>query len=303
MNNSTFGDNVIEGADAIEVTNTTGGVLTIASTFSATSKSRRSLSTKGGYDIQDKSAFVMFSIDPSTTSGNVVELWMYAVAGKYLLTTLSISPTTLATSISVYFSVSNDTRTLQNTVTCNFNKGVKYTLRLSIAKENSWLVIGDLSSGTTSICKVSVTPENVATSFFEQTFTYVLSQSSSGTAVQRNIRAVDESIAIQVSKMGVECTKGNCASSAPSAAKTPSSASSTLNVGIVAAVIAAVGGVLVVSLLVVVVMAAVIVKRRQKNRVKTYTHEEQKEEEEIYSDDEQNSNLILYEAFQAHNDE
>jgi hypothetical protein len=137
----------------------------------------------------------------------------------------------------------------------------------------------------------------IPSSFFSGTFTYVLSQSSSGTALQRKSMIVDEVVSIKVSQMGVECSKGACASTAPSATKTPLSNSGGVPIEIIAGVIAVIGGFMVVVVLVAVVVVAIIVKRRKKRAINIYSEEDKTEEEEIVEPAEPENNLITYNAF------
>jgi hypothetical protein len=291
--NSTFGDNVIEGADTLEVANSTNGVITVASTFSSSSKSRRALSTKGGYDLQDKTSFVSFSIDASTTTGNIVELWMYVRSGKFLQVALSITPGSLATSISVRYS--SDTTPQQQTLACSFLKQVQYLLKLRIYQETSWMVRAELLQGSSLVCAASLVPSNVPSNFFSDTFTYVLSQSGTGTPVQRDNSAADENMSIQISKMGVECTKGTCASVAPTNTQKPSTTSGT-NVGVIAAVIAVIGGIVVLSVIIVVIAIAVFIKKKSK-KINVYLDTQPEVEPDATSPEEEMQQTTVYDAF------
>jgi hypothetical protein len=286
----------MEGVQTLDVSNSTGGELTVASTFSSSSTARRALSTKGGYDIQDKISFVTFSIDASTTTGNVVELWMYA-SGKYIQSALSIVPGSMATYLTVRYSGGNAVPQ-QQPVACAFAKQVSYQLKLSIYKETGWNVKAELTVGSSSLC-TALLVATVPNSFFSEAFTYVISQSGTGTTVQRVVKAADESISIKVSKMGVECVKGTCASVAPSNTVQKYSSSGT-NTGIVAAaVIAFVGGFVVLSVIIVVILVAVAIKRRRSRKTNVYLDSAQEmdvryDEEEHIQEEQQPT---MYDAF------
>ncbi len=220
--NSIFGDVLINGAEALDVSNVTNGQLVISSTFSSSSKTRRALSTKGGYDIQDKVGFVTFSIDPLTTSGNIVELWMIS-GTKYIQSTLSITANTFVPRISVAYAPNNSTSPQSNLQNCTFVKGVLYQLKLSISMQNNaWIVKGELYSASgANICSISLPLQQfVSSQFFASSFSFVLSQSPSGTALQRKVKAAgDETMQIKISQMGVQCPSGNCQAAQSSTVK------------------------------------------------------------------------------------
>jgi hypothetical protein len=266
------------------VTNTTNGVLTVASNFSASAKGRRALSTKGGYDLQDKTAVVVFSIDAATSTGNVVELWMYATTGKFIQAALSIVPGTLATTISVRFSGSSAATVQQQSTACAFSKQVQYQLKLRIYLASTWKVSTDLLQGSSTICTLDISPQAVPSNMFSDPFTYVLSQSSTGVPVQRANNAADEVMSIQINKMGVECSKGTCASVAPSPTQ-KASASGSSSVGLIAAIVSVIGGVVVLSVVLAVVVVAVIIKRKRDVRKTIYVEPKAREEEEVELED------------------
>jgi hypothetical protein len=293
--NSTFGENVLEGTDSFDLGNTTNGVLTVASSFTQSTKSRRSLSTKGGYDIQDKVAFVTFSIDAATTTGNVVELWMYATESKFLVSTLTITPT--STSMTVSGMINEGSNVQSQTNACAFSKSVVYQLKLSLSQDTNWVLKGELLLGRTTICTVSLMVQNlVARSFFSDTFTYVLSQSATGTTV-RKIQA-EEVVSIKINQMGVECSKGTCSSSAPTATKAPKTTLTTkAPIEIIAGVIAVFGGLVFVVILVIVVVIAVVIKRRKKRAVAIYAPRPEEEEEQPDDVPEPIAVITTYDAF------
>jgi hypothetical protein len=283
------------GTESIDVSNSTAGVLVVASTFTASSKSRRSLSTKGGYDFQDKVAYLKFSVDNSTTSGNVAELWMYANANTFVQTSIAISPT-LDKSISVAYSESASSTPETKTTNCNFIKSNVYHLKLRMELSATSKVIGELYLGNTVICAVSMSLGSFsAKSFFSSQFTYVLSQSSSGSTLkQRNILA-DEVVSITVHQLGVECLKGQCVTSAP-VSKAPSVPQSGLNTGLIGGIIAVFAAIVLVAILVGIIVIAIIVKKKKKKRVVTYVEQEKEEEEDTEELD--NKELTKYNAFQ-----
>jgi hypothetical protein len=219
---------------------------------------------------------------------------MYASLGKFLLTTLAIAPGSFATSLNVFYSSSSNTQAQQQTTSCAFAKNVKYQLKLSISQESTWLVTGELLKDTQVVCKLSIIPRNVPSNFFSQTFTYVLSQSSTGTGVQRSINAIDESMSVSVSKMGVTCTKESC-SSATTARPTTTKNSSSFSIGILASIVAVGGGLFVIVVLTIIIVVAVVVKKR-KRRVELYEPSAEEQESEVIETDEQEQ--IIYDAFQ-----
>jgi hypothetical protein len=275
--------------------------LTVASNFSASAKGRRALSTKGGYDLQDKTAVVVFSIDAATSTGNVVELWMYATTGKFIQAALSIVPGTLATTISVRFSGSSAATVQQQSTACAFSKQVQYQLKLRIYLASTWKVSTDLLQGSSTICTLDISPQDVPSNIFSDPFTYVLSQSSTGVPVQRASNAADEVMSIQINKMGVECSKGTCASVAPSPTQKASTSGSSA-VGLIAAIVSVIGGVVVLSVLLAVVVVAVIIKRKRDVRKTIYVEPKTHEEEEAELEDCSSSTSLTqrtYDAFRS----
>jgi hypothetical protein len=281
LNNGTM-PSVIPGADIFDLSNSTLGTIALASEFNASTKARRALSTKGGYNFQDRVAFVKFSIDPSTTSGNIIELWMYASESKFVQTAISISPDNGAKTISVAYSASNTTTQQPVTSACNFVMNRMYQLKLRMEVATKWTIYGELYYGSTVICAVSMTPLQFSPStFFKSTFTFVLSQSSSGTGLKRTITAaVSETISVQVSQLGVECVGSSCVTTAAksTAKKTDTS---TLNIGMISGIAGSVAGALVIVALVTVLIVAMAVKRKRRKQVQIY------EQETDQSDDEQ----------------
>jgi hypothetical protein len=273
---------VIPGADIFDLSNSTLGTIALASEFNASTKARRALSTKGGYNFQDRVAFVKFSIDPSTTSGNIIELWMYATESKFVQTAISISPDNGAKTISVAHSASNTTTQQPVTSACNFVMNRMYQLKLRMEVATKWTIYGELYYGSTVLCAVSMTPLQFSPStFFKSTFTFVLSQSSSGTGLTRTVTAaVAETISVQVSQLGVECVGSSCVTSAAksTAKKTDTS---TLNIGMISGIAGSVAGALVIVALVTVLIVAMAVKRKRRKQVQIY------EQETDQSDDEQ----------------
>jgi hypothetical protein len=223
---------------------------------------------------------------------------MYATAGKFIQAALSIVPGTFATTISVRFSASSDVTAQQKSTACVFSKQVQYQLKLRMYQDTTWKVSAELLRGSSTICTLDISPQNVPSNMFSDPFTYVLSQSSTGAAVQRAYEAADEVMSIQVNKMGVECSKGNCASVAPSPTQ-KSSYSGTSTVGLIAAVVAVIGGVVVLSVVVAVVVVAVIIKRRRDVRKTVYI--EPKTESEVDREPEleeySTNSLTQYDAF------
>jgi hypothetical protein len=299
FNNATFGDTVIEGSEKIDIvtTNTTDGI-SIASTFSATSKSRRSLSTKGGYTFNNTVAFVSFSIDPATTTGNIVELWMYGTSSNYVEVYLSIAPTSFVQQMTVSFSSASSPTPQLQAKSCAFQKGVVYLLRMQLL-QNPWTVKSELLSATNAVvCTNSMlVNEFNAASFFSSPFTYVLSQSSSGMTARRDLAGDQETMSIKVNKMGVTCATGSCSS--VSTSNTKSSSSSSLNITLIAGIVAAFGGIVIVVILTVLIIAAIIVKRRRMRKVNIYEPATDSEvEEENHDDEEQDAqNITTYNAF------
>jgi hypothetical protein len=286
----------IPGTEQFEIVNATLDSIQLASVFNSSQKSRRSLSTKGGYDFKDKSAFIKFSIDASTTSGNVVELWMYSVS-KFVETGLTISPDApYKRSLTIGYSYSNASGVQSLSNDCLFEKDKLYTLKLGMVLETKWGIVSELYSGSTLMCTLTMNPVpfNPST-FFSGTFTYVVSQSSSGSTLKRSLHAVStqESMSIKVQQLGVECRTGACAAAPATTKSTKGSLSSTLNIGMIAGVIAAFAVIALVLLLVGTVIAAVIIKRRKKRTAIIY----QDENSAAYEDVEEDKVVTMYDAF------
>jgi hypothetical protein len=250
--------------------------------------------------MEDKTAFITFSIDASTNTGNVVELWMFS-AQKYILGTLSIKPVTLATELMLAYSLSNVTTPQTRNGPCVFAKNVKYNLKIRIEQVLTvWTVKGELlNNANVVVCALSLVPAGFnAKSFFANPFTYVLSQSSTGTNLQRSIKG-SESMSITVNKMGVECSKGDCSSKAP----TPTASASVMQnqsfqVELIAGIIAVAGGIIVVALLLTVIIGVVVIKRRKKQRHQVSVYETHEVVEEETNDSQDNQQILdKYNAF------
>jgi hypothetical protein len=252
--------------------------------------------------MEDKTAFITFSIDASTNTGNVVELWMFS-AQKYILGTLSIKPVTLATELMLAYSLSNATTPQTRSGPCIFAKNVKYNLKIRIEQVLTvWTVKGELlNNANVVVCALSLVPAGFnAKSFFANPFTYVLSQSSTGTNLQRSIKG-SESMSITVNKMGVECTKGDCSSKAPHTATTSSSVMQNqgFQIELIAGIIAVAGGIIVVVLLLTIIIGVVVIKRRKKQRHQVSVYETHEVVEEETNDSQDNPQILLdkYNAF------
>jgi hypothetical protein len=291
-------DIAIPGSDQLEVQSVSDSVQ-VASVFNATTNSRRSLASKGSYDIQDKTAYVKFSIDPSTTSGNIAELWLYN-APKFIQTSLIMAPTaTVTRAIAVAYSAGDDSAPQTASNPCTFALGVVYQLRVGILFTTKWQILAELRSSSNAVlCSIALEPIGFnSRTFFDSSFSFVLSQSASGTAVKRRIMA-QEQMSINVKEMGVACKTSECSSIAPTSPKTYSS----INVGLIAGLIAAIAGVMLVALIIAIIVVGVIAKRRKrKQHVVAYApSDEQAFEEPPVEPTEERSaaDLVHYEAFQ-----
>lgn len=180
---------------------------------------------------------------------------MYASESKFVQTVISLSPDSGAKTISVAYSASNTTTQLPVTNLCNFVVNRMYQLKLRMEVTTKWTIYGELYYGSTVVCSVSMTPLQFSPStFFKSTFTFVLSQSSSGTGLKRTITAaVAETI----------------------------TDTSTLNIGLISGIAGSVAGALVIVALVTVLIVAMAVKRKRRKQVQIY------EQEIEQSDDEQ----------------
>jgi hypothetical protein len=285
--NDTFGEPVIEGSELI-YTNYTNGELVVSSTFNSTRKSRRALSTKDGYTFEDQVAFVKFTVDPSTTSGNVVELWMHAGTGKFVQSTLSIIPVSHAKTISVTYSASS-VATLQTlSKNCSFVKGIAYTLKLNMQYATTWTLKSEIfvTSSSASICVITMPLSGFnAQSFFATPFTYVLSQSPTGTEVKRAlVQDEEESMTIKVSQLGVECYKTSGCASVTKAPTADRASGASLNVAMIAGIVAGIiAGILIVILVAIIITAMYIRKRKRLQKVAVYEStilQEKQEEDE-----------------------
>jgi hypothetical protein len=285
--NDTFGEPVIEGSELI-YTNYTNGELVVSSTFNSTRKSRRALSTKDGYTFEDQVAFVKFTVDPSTTSGNIVELWMHAGAGKFVQSTLSITPVSHAKTISVTCSASSVATMQTMSRNCSFVKGVAYTLKLNMQYASTWTLKSEIfvTSSSASICVITMPLTGFnAQSFFATPFTYVLSQSPTGTEVKRAlVQDEDESMTIKVSQLGVECYKTSGCASVTKAPTAERASGASLNVAMIAGIVAGIiAGILIVILVAIIITAMYIRKRNRLQKVAVYESsilQEKQEEDE-----------------------
>jgi hypothetical protein len=303
---SAFGANEIPGVEPLDVSNSTNGLLTISSVFSSTTSLRRALSSKSGYDFQDKVAYLSFNIDQKTTSGNVAELWMYS-GTKFVQAALSITPTTLATRINVAYAPNNISTPQAQSMTCAFVKNTDYTLQVRLTQTLAvWTLSGQLLFDNSVVCTINLQLVAFpASQFFSTSFKLVISQSSSNAPLQRTIsQAPSEVTSITIRQLGVICPKGGqCAASASSPEAVPTVAStlsfSPLTIGVVVSVVVAVLFALTVAFIVVIIVVGVI-HRRRKRRVKYQTDESITEEE--HSQAESQTNLQKYNAFGTNDD-
>jgi hypothetical protein len=227
---------------------------------------------------------------------------MYSDA-KFIEAGLTISPNSLAKSITVGYAYSNLSTPQTQSENCAFDKGIVYTLKVGIDFDTKYSVTGNLYQGDVVVCTVSMTPAPFTPSaFFSQPFTFILSQSASGATLKRSLRAAtQESMSIKVQQIGVECKTGNCGSgSAPSStAQKALFSGDGANIALIAGVVAAIMGLIVIVIVVGIIVAAVIVQRRRRRQVSIYeaTVDSMKYDEVEEEEPEQNPSLTLYDAF------
>jgi hypothetical protein len=214
--------------------------------------------------MQGKIGFTTFSIGLTTTSGNVIELWMKASPTKYIVSSLSIAPITKTKTISVS---QLPFLPLGKTGACSFSLGVVYRLEVGLNQTGSgWILSSELynEQRDTKICDISMAVTNfVPNQFFSEPFRIVLSQSSSATKLKaRKVMDTAEIMSVSVKQVGVACVGSACSTSSPNL---QSNSSST--VGIVAGVIVAVIAIGAATAVAVLIVAVIVYKRKKSERV------------------------------------
>jgi hypothetical protein len=253
--------------------------LVLSSVFLPGVKSRRAVKTSGSYMFNNMMAFLDLIIDSNSTSGNVVEMWMYASQDRFLQSALSLDPR--GNSLLLNFNSTDALSMLTTNVSCNFITGVLYHMELQMIAPGSsdaqWKANTRLLRQGAQLCSSTLTLQNFDPEiFFSTQFSFLLSQSSSGTGFSaRSIKTSSgDSLSLQISKMGISCQQDAvCGSS--SSNPTPSVAPDTahLSIGVIIAVAATIAGFALVGIIIVVIIVAIVsVKRRR--RVATYESSE-----------------------------
>jgi hypothetical protein len=272
--------------------------LVLSSSFSSTSSiTRRALRSTGSYTFQNKVAYVQASIDPSTTSGNVIELWMYDNLANFMYASMSISPSGATTIGLIWNATDFDGSALTTTTPCAFKFATwyQYNLELQVPTSSAnptWILQGTLTemrSGTT-VCLVSyVAPYNFdGSAYVENTFKLIISQSANNVnmansgsvstsrrtsiSTARTTTAMTDTMKVYLDQAGVTCAASACSSPPVYQAPTPTPAPGT-PVSSNSIVIGSFVGVGVLLVVVLVLVAAIIVIARKNYKRKAYIYD------------------------------
>jgi hypothetical protein len=276
---------------------TVASLLQVSSTFPPGIKARRALRTNGVYGFDNKTSYLEFAVDPSTTAGNVVELWMYVSAARFVLGTLSIGSDVAKThSLTVTFNSSDVSSAIITTIDCAFTINVAYRFEVKVLTpvvtgSNLYIARAELSklADGTSVCHADIPLATFTPSiFFATQFTMILSQSSGGTSLSRALHQSSngDSMTIAVKRMGIECQKGVPCAAAPTAyASTPTTPSAPEGPNLLYLYSIIGGVVLLFAIIALIVIAAIIIRRRKRKLRKVEIYNDSGSEPQTLVDD------------------
>jgi hypothetical protein len=248
-------------------------------------------------------AFSEFVINPSSTKGNIFELWMISTQdSRYVLAMLSMSPSGNTISLAVNSSAAS----VNNAAACSFVSSVSYRLEMEIYVDSSAIYNANvaLKSIGSSVCNLTLPLSNFnAQEFFNVDFMFALSQSSAGTSVMsRSVRTANSTdfLSIAITGFGIACQTASCSSASSGGTSTSSGGASTASVtsdgfsatGIIVGV--TVGAVVVVvSISMIIIGVAVVLRRKRKSQVHIYQQETLQETQQAPEPDQ----TVRYNAF------
>ncbi|KAL0483396.1 hypothetical protein AKO1_014589 [Acrasis kona] len=190
--------------------------LLITSSFSSNIQQRRALLTTDQYQMQDMQSYVDFSIVNTTTSGCVMESWLYSNISRGYI----VSQLLMLSNGSRFMQVSyNHSGAAFSSISpCLYSSNVPYTIIVKAVQlpSSKWSSVSELRAVSENrysvVCTASTDiPSFLPNSFFRYKYGIIVSQSNLG-VISRSIREEDQILGIYISSLGIECQSGTCTS-------------------------------------------------------------------------------------------